>query len=664
MSRISRASQDTLGRKCYHPSGRFDGFPRSALDLGVPERFEQQARLHGARPAVECDAVRLSYAQLNGLANDIAHALLADAGAVEPYVAVLTDHGAMNVAAPLGVLKAGRAFVPLDAQWPAARLRWVLDHCHTSVLLSSANHALLARAIARPSQRVLVLDDLVTTSGRSDPRLSVDADAPAFILYTSGSTGRPKGVRHSHRSLSHEVLRLTNALHVCPDDRQTLLRVNSAGAISDVFTALLNGAAVCPIDVLESGTDGLAQWITRERVTIWRSTPSLFRAVWGGLPATTTFPDLRVVFLCGEPVHGSDLDACRTHRGPACLFVNCLGSTECATVTLYFSDMDTPVGSGPVPIGYPVEDMAVHLVDESGAVITGAEAGEIVVRSRYLADGYVDEPGLTEQSFRDDGDDAASRLYFSGDLGRRLDDGTLVYQGRRDSRANLNGRTFELAEVEMALEAMAGIRQAVAAVVEDARGGSHLVAYVVSDEATPPSTAAMRLWLDERVPSFEVPARFMVVDRIPLTATGKADRRALPDPFAGQGALGPAAASAIPAPPRDEYERALCGLWSELLGVPGVGIHDNFLDLGGHSLVAAGLTSRIAARYGVSLGFAVLFETPTVAACAARLRRELGLSAGGGTAPDVERPATSLRPAAAAVPSASAPAPRAPRATG
>ena len=660
MSRISRASQDTLGRKCYHPSGRFAAFPRSALDLGVHARFEQQARLHGARPAVESDAVRLSYAQLNALANDIAHVLLADAGQVEPYVAVLTDHGAMNVAAPLGVLKAGRAFVPLDTQWPAARLRWVLDHCHTSVLLSSANHALLAREIARPPQRVFVLEDLVTARRRSDPRLSVDADAPAYILYTSGSTGRPKGVRHSHRSLSHEVLRLTNALHVCADDRQTLLRVNSAGAISDAFTALLNGAALCPIDVLESGTDGLARWIARERVTIWRSTPSLFRAVWGELPAATMLPDLRVVFLCGEPVHGSDIDACRTHGGPDCLFVNCLGSTECATVTLYFSDMDTEVEPGPVPIGYPVEDMDVHLVDESGAVITGADCGEIVVRSRYLAHGYVDEPVLTEQSFRDDAADAASRLYFSGDLGRRLDDGTLIYQGRRDSRANLNGRTFELAEVEMALEAMAGIRQAVAAVVEDARGVSHLVAYVVSDEAAPPSTTAMRLWLDDRVPSFVVPTRYIIVDRIPLTATGKADRRALPDPFA----IGSAPASTILAPPRDEHERTLCGLWSELLGVPRVGIHDNFLELGGHSLIAAGLTSRIAARYGVSLGFAVLFEAPTVAACAAKLRRELGLPASGGKAADVEGPATSLRPAAAAIPIASAAAPRAPRASG
>jgi amino acid adenylation domain-containing protein len=527
-------SQDALRRRCYHPSGGFTAFPRSALELSVPERFEQQARQHGDRLAVESADARYTYSQLNGLANDVAHGLRMATTEASPYVAVLTDHGAMNLAGLLGTLKAGRAFVPLDPQWPAARMRWVLDHCRAQLIVASRRHAPLARDASGPTRRVLLLDELATAAGRENPGVPIDVDAPAYVLYTSGSTGRPKGVRHSHRALSHEVLRLTNGLSVCADDRQSLLRANSAGAISDAFTALLNGAAVCPIDVHEAGPDGLASWVARERVTIWRSTPSLFRAVWGALPATALLPHLRLVFLCGEPVNGSDLEAWRAHAAPAGLLVNCLGSTECATVTLFLCGTDTPAESGPVPLGDPVDDMDVDLVDESGAVLRGAGSGELVVRSRYLADGYVGEPELTARSFRDDPTGAGRRLYLSGDIGTRLNDGHLVYLGRKGARANLLGRTFELAEVETALQSMAGVREVVAAVVADARDVSHLVAYVVSDPLAAPSSAALQLHAQERLPPFMVPKRFVFVDRLPLTATGKADRRALPNPFATQ----------------------------------------------------------------------------------------------------------------------------------
>lgn len=345
------------------------------------------------------------------------------------------------------MLKAGKAFVPLDTRWPVARMTWVLDHSKADVLLASAGNLPLARLVAQARQRVVALEDLLASAGRPDPGVPIQPDAPAYILYTSGSTGRPKGVLDSHRNLLHEAMRLTNALHVCSHDRQTLLRANSAGAISDTFTALLNGAALFPFDVLRSGVPGLASWLTREALTIWRSTPSLFRALLGALPPGGRLPHLRVLFLCGEPVNGADLEGYRAHAGPACLLVNCLGSTECATVTLYLSDRDAPAAAGLLPVGYPVEDMDVQLVGESGDVIAGPGPGEIVVRSRYLARGYVDDPRLTATSFREDPQDPASRLYFTGDGGARLDDGSLVCLGRRESRANVRGRTFELAEL-------------------------------------------------------------------------------------------------------------------------------------------------------------------------------------------------------------------------
>ena len=592
MSRTGRALQDALRRKCYHPSAAFDAFPRSALDLGVPARFEEQVRRHGTRPAVESDSGRLTYSQLNGVANDIAHALLEPTEGAAPLVAVLADQGAMNVAALLGILKAGAAFVPLDTHWPVARMRWVLDRSHIGVVLASASRAPLAREITGANQRVLVLEGLVTASGRPDPRVSIDADAPAYVLYTSGSTGHPKGVRHSHRSLSHEVLRLTNALHVCADDRQSLLRANSGGAISDAFTALLNGAAVCPIDVLESGIDGLVEWVTRERVTIWRSTPSLFRAVWNEFPSTFLLRDLRIVFLCGEPVTASDLDAYRTYAGRDSLFVNCLGSTECATVTLQLIDRDAAVEPGPVPIGYAVEDMDVELVDESGDIVTGAASGEIVVRSRYLADGYVDEPRLTEQLFREDSDDVACRRYFSGDTATRLNDGTLIYQGRKATRANVSGRTFELAEVEMALQATHGIREAIADVVVDERGTSRLVAYVVADAEPAPTIDSVRLLLEARLPAFMIPSSLVFVEGIPLTGSGKADRRVLAERLRARPVVATTAAPSSP------LEVAVARIFAEMLHVQEVEAQDSFFELGGKSLATLRVLSRIKSSYG------------------------------------------------------------------
>lgn len=522
-----RSLQEALARKCHHPDDVFVAFPRSALDDGVPARFEQQVRRHGARLAVRSEDGDLSYAELNGAANKIAHALLALAAQCGPFVALLVDQGAMNVAAPLGVLKAGKAFVPLDTRWPVARMTWVLDHSKADVLLASAGNLPLAHLVAQARQRVVALEELLASADRPDPGVPIEPDAPALILYTSGSTGRPKGVLDSHRNLLHEAMRLTNALHVCSHDRQTLLRANSAGAISDTFTALLNGAALFPFDVLRSGVPGLASWLTREALTIWRSTPSLFRTLLGALPPGERLPHLRILFLCGEPVNRADLEGYRAHAGPACLLVNCLGSTECTTVTLSLSDRDAPAVPGLLPVGYPVEDMDVQLVGESGDVIAGPGPGEIVVRSRYLARGYVDDPRLTARSFREDSQDVARRLYFTGDVGARLDDGSLVCLGRRESRANVRGRTFELAELETALQGLDGIREAVAAVVADARGEQHVVAYVVPDAGAAPSSAVLRRGLRERVPSFMIPARFLAVDGLPLTATGKADRNAL-----------------------------------------------------------------------------------------------------------------------------------------
>jgi amino acid adenylation domain-containing protein len=610
------AHQQAVRARCAHPSGVFTPFAEADVEQSIPARFEAQARRFPERLAVRERGRTLTYDALNRRANRIAHALLDARGDANEPVALLLDNGAAMIAALLGALKAGKLFVPLDPSYPAARTAYMLADARAGVLLTDRRNRAQALALAGDARTVLDVGRLVAGGPDHDPARPLSPDTLAYLLYTSGSTGRPKGVVQTHRGQLHDARNWTNGARICPDDRLMLPTAYTQLGVQLFSAALFNGASLFPFDVKREGMSGLAEWLRRERITVFRTTATLFRHFARTLTGDETFPHLRLIRLGGEPVYRRDWEAYRTHFGPHCLLYNALATTETGAITEYLLDHETAFEGNRVPVGYPVAGTEVLLLDEDGAEAEAGEAGEIVVRSRFHSPGYWRRPEVTAEKYRPGGD-GATRLYHTGDLGRMTPDGCLVHLGRKDFQVKIRGFRIEPAEVERALAGVDNVKDAVVtAWTDEATGEARLVAYVVPHARPAPTASVFREALAETLPAPMIPAAYVVLDALPQTPNGKTDRRALPAPGRARPDLG-----APYAPPRSPVEAALAEIWAETLGLERVGIHDRFLDLGGDSLRAIEIISRVLNAFRVELPLRSLFDAPTVAEMAAMLGR-------------------------------------------
>jgi amino acid adenylation domain-containing protein len=593
------------------PRGPFAVFPPEAVEQSIARRFEEQVDRDADRTAVVAGGERLTYAELDGWANRIASALLEQRGPGQEPVGLLLGQGAPAVAAILGVLKAGKIYVPLDPAHPRPRLAGMLEWAGAGAVLSGPAHAALARSLAGDGSQLLDADRLRKSVDAPRPGLPVTPDAVAYVFFTSGTTGRPKGVFDSQRNVLHNVRRYTNALAIGPDDRLTLLQSPAfSGSVSSLFAALLNGATVYPFDLNAEGPGRLADLLVRERLTMYHSVPAIFRAAVTG---ARRFPDLRVIRLEGDRASSLDAALYRRHFDPECVLANGLGTTETGLCRQYLVDRSTYVEEGILPVGYPVPELEVELLAEDGRAAGPGERGEIAVRSRYLALGYWRRPDLTERAFSGEGE---SRVYRTGDVGRLRPDGCLEYLARTDFQLKVRGHRVDVADVESELIAAAGVRDAVVATREKAGGDAELVAYVVASDGAALDEAALRSALGRRLPAYLVPARFVRLDALPLDGSGKVDRRALPGP-------GPVSRRQRQAP-RDELERQVAAIWQEVLGAGPVGVDESFVELGGDSLGAAVIAARIESETGRRVTPGALAECSTVAALAEALRAEPG----------------------------------------
>jgi amino acid adenylation domain-containing protein len=590
-----------------HPARRpaFVPFDRSALEGSIPRRFEAQADAHPGRLAIGFGETSWTYQQLERSANEVARALLSLGDPLPGPVILLIEQGPSLVAAILGVLKAGGIYVPLETTHPAGQVATVASEAGAGFVLADQAGAAVAAdaALSIPVVRI----DHVLAAGGPGQRLArpIEPDAPAYIYYTSGSTGRPKGVVDTHRNVLHNVMRYTNSLGIDRDDRLTLLQSPSfSGAVSSLFGAVLNGAAIFPYDLRRSGTVGLGAWMVRERITIYHSVPGLFRLAAAGAAA---FPDLRLIRLEGDQMSRRDWTLFRERFHDGCVLVNGLGATECGLVRQFFIDRTMAVPEGVVPIGYPVEDMEVEILDEAGLPVPVGDVGEIVVRSRYLAPGYHQRPDLTSGAFTADRAAPGIRAYRTGDLGRLHPDGCLDHLGRRDSRVKIRGQWVDLAEVEAALLGVQGIHEAAARAVEGPAGEPRLVAYIVPWEGAVPAASAVRAHLAARLPAAAVPASLVTLPRLPLTRNGKIDRAALPLPSTQRPDLETEFVA-----PRTGLEWALAAMWAEVLELEEIGVHDNFFELGGDSLGMSRVHGRLQELTGAEVSIVALFDHPTI----------------------------------------------------
>jgi len=552
------------------------------IERSIPERFREQVERAPDGIAVRTRTRQLSYGRLDSWSNAIAADLLNRLDVSPEPVPFLLPQGPLAIAATIGILKAGKFYVPIDPSWGEQRTIDLVGELHARVFLTDAEFSQAFRN--RIGASIVELSPEPPAVDVPPVHVKTVADQPAYIYFTSGSTGRPKGVVDCHRNVLHNVMRYTRALNIAQADRLSLLQsCGFSGTVSSMFGALLNGATSCPMDMRAETPARVAQWLDELSVTIYHSVPSLFRSV---ASAGRVFPRLRVVRLEGDRATRLDLELFRRHFTERSVLAVGLGTTETGLVCQYFFDHSCALPEGVVPIGYPVTDMQFEVRGDDAQPAQPGTAGEIVVRSRFLATGYWNDAAATARAFESAGPGCLERLYKTGDRGRIDDLGRLEYLGRLDGRARVRGQWVELAEVDAALGALPDVREAAVAALGTDDANTRLVAYYVTDSDARPGTSSLRRQLARRLPAHMVPSRFIELEQLPLNANGKIDRAALPKPETARPNLAPIVE------PVSLAQLRLCELWEELLGVAPVGIHDDFFDLGGDSLLAVVMIDR------------------------------------------------------------------------
>ncbi|WP_039638095.1 non-ribosomal peptide synthetase [Streptomyces sp. 769] len=565
----------------------------SGTGVEVPEAtlaglFEARVRCVPEATAVAVGDRSVSYGELNVRANRLAHWLVGEGVGPEKLVAVVLPRSVDLVVAVLAVLKAGGAYVPVDPEYPVERRALMLADADPVLVLDEA-------ALGR---------DLSGFSD-ADPVVDVELGHPAYVIYTSGSTGMPKGVVVSHRGVGSLVLSQVERFGVTSSSRVLQFASPSFdAAFSELAMALTSGAVLVLPEAGGLAGDALVDALTAHRVTHVTVPPSVLGALPLGVESVLS--GLETVVLAGEAASPELVARWAVGRR----VVNAYGPTE-STVCVSMSEGLSGAGDGVVPMGRPLANTRVFVLDEALRPVPAGVAGELYVSGAGLARGYVRRAGLTAERFVASPFESGVRMYRTGDVVRWRADGQLEYVGRADEQVKVRGFRIEPGEVEALLVASAGVRQAAVVVREDSPGDQRVVAYVVPDGEGLVDTAVLLAQLGERLPAFMVPSVVVSLDGLPLTPNGKLDRRALPVPDY--------AATAGGRGPRTPQEEVLCGLFAEVLGVERVGIDDSFFDLGGHSLLATRLVSRVRSVLGVELPIKEVFGAPTVAGLVARL---------------------------------------------
>ncbi len=581
-------------------------FDRAETEQSIPDRFARIVSRYPDRLAVRAGGASLDYRALDLASNAVARRILELAGEEPEAVCLLAGQGVDLVTAILGTLKAGKIYLALDPTHPRAELEHLAEHSGARLFLCDAANAATASRLAAGGRSILSLAS-IGADGRGAARLpELAPDRPAYLFYTSGSTGTPKGVVDCHRNVLHNVMRYTNNLEIGPEDRLSMIQSCSfSGTVSSLFGALLNGAAIFPFDLQALGIEAMATWLAREEITIFHSVPTIFEQLSAVVPA---LPHLRLIRLEGDRSEPRHLARFTERFSPDTVLVNGLGATETGIVRQFFFRYGDEMPEAVVPIGYPVADMELRLLDEEGRNVVEGEIGEIAVASRYLATGYWRRPDLTAEAFRPDPADPQRRIYRTRDLGRMRPGGCLEYLGRKDFQAKLRGIRIDLPAIEAALNGQPGVDRALVAVREDRPGVQRLVAYLTTVGGAEVSAPALRSALARSLPAIMVPARYVFLDRLPLDRNRKLDRRALPPP----GRERPELETPF-VPPVTHRQRVIAECFGEVLGLDGVGLNDDFFELGGDSLLATELLLLLDDRLRILCPSGFLYTAPTVA---------------------------------------------------
>src|ERR1051326_556705 len=582
------------------------------FDQPFPLLFEAQVRRSPKAIAVIFENRELTYEALNRSANQLAHRLKKLGVGAETLVGLAIDRSLEMLVGALGIIKAGAAYVPLDPALPRERLRFIIDDARLRIFVTQQDKAAL---FDQPNAIVVKLDAASASIDRENienPAADVASHNLVYATYTSGSTGRPKGVQIEHRSLTNLLSSMIHEPGITASD--TLLSVTTLSfdiSALEIFLPLICGArlVIAPPDATIDGRL-LKELIATSGATIMQATPATWRML---IDAGWTGGERLKVLCGGEALSRNLANDLLTRCGE---LWNMYGPTE---TTIWSSLSRIESASGPITIGHPIANTRLVVLNEKlGQVIPG-ETGELFIGGLGLARGYLNSPDLTAKTFCADplSPSTSERLYKTGDLVRVLPDGSLEFLGRTDSQVKLRGFRIELGEIERTLMQIQSIRQAVVVLHEDRPGDKRLIAYVVASEPGPVDVKHLLHQIEEQLPDHMVPSAIIELDRLPLTINGKIDRKALPAPDETHHHLTDALTE-----PRNQTERSIAQIWREVLNLRAVGIHENFFELGGNSLLAGAMLARLRKSHAVDLTMRAVFAAPTIAGLAGTIDKQ------------------------------------------
>ncbi|MEM7114296.1 MAG: amino acid adenylation domain-containing protein [Chloroflexota bacterium] len=580
----------------------------------VHQLFEETAVRHPHAIALDTGTQTLSYSQLNAQANQLAHYLRQKGIGHGQTVALLLYRSAATITAMLATHKSGAAYLLLDPDAPADRLHTMLDDAQPSLILTQSAINLTTTIPTVALDQLTMLDSYPN----NNPNTSYQPDTPAYLIYTSGSTGKPKGVLIPHRAITNHCQAITAEYGLKSADR--VLQFASLSfdvAAEEIFPTLAAGATLVlrPTDL----PINFSRYVADQQLTVlnlpaayWHDWVAHSHAQQQPIPAC-----VRLMVVGSEKVLAERLTQWREIAPPDCRWLNAYGPTEATiTATIYEPCLETidvneetGVGQTAVPIGHPIANTTVHILDSHHNLVLNGVAGELYIGGDGLALGYWQRPDLTAAAFVTH-PQTGERLYKTGDIVRRLPCGSLAFMGRRDHQVKVRGFRIEFGEIELALRTHQELQDCLVIAQETADQPTRLIAYCIPNKNAP-TPNDLRQFLQTRLPSYMVPAAFVLLDEFPLTTSGKINRRALPLPDSSP------TASYIP--PDGDTEQTIATIWAEVLQQPQVGRHDNFFDLGGHSLLATQIVSRIRQALTIELPIRALFESPTVAELASNL---------------------------------------------
>jgi amino acid adenylation domain-containing protein len=600
----------------------------STKTVSVLDLISKQAQTHGGAVALRQGSERISFAELETLSNQVAHYLLKRGVGEGSRVAVLMERCLRLPVIILGILKAGAAWVPLEPNYPAERLEYIIADSGANLVLTEQHLAARLRIKSLGIQNAEEIFENTPGELPTPSNCRLSGASLAYLIYTSGTTGRPKGVMIEHRNLANYAQALGRATGVTPCD--VYLHTASFGFSSSVrqlFLPLSSGAGVVlaryeeianPLELfalMERASVTIADWVP----TYWAAcTAAIERVSEPERARLRSATKLRMVLSASEALWSELPRRWRGIFGAKMRLINMFGQTEtCGIVTTFTVPEASVMGSHIVPVGKPILNMQVRVLGPDGTSVAPGGVGEIHVGGEDVGRGYVGLPDLTRERFVPDPARPGGRLYKTGDLGRLMPSGDLEFVGREDSQIKIRGQRIELSEIEAVLRSHPGVAEAVVAVREGGPDEQQLFAYFVEKAGTAQDTLSLREHLRKQLPNYMIPAVLLRLERLPLTPNGKIDRKALP--MAGAANVKEVSQGSLPA---DELERQLVKSWEEILKRSPVGTADDFFELGGHSLLAVSLFSRIEDLTGKRLPLATLFEARTIKSLAALLRNK------------------------------------------